>query len=55
LNNLPAVRGSWGSGHLLTGKLFSVLLTDDGRVVIGAVAPDRLYQALSDPKAKLGS
>ncbi|MEU4335485.1 hypothetical protein AB0F59_12715 [Micromonospora lupini] len=44
LGGLPAVRGDWGSGRLLTGKLFSVLLTDDGRVLAGAVTPERLYQ-----------
>ena len=37
--------GDWGSGRLLTGRLFSVLLTDDGRVVAGAVAPETLYEA----------
>jgi outer membrane lipoprotein-sorting protein len=45
LNALPKVSGSWGSGHLVTSKLFSVLITDDGRVLAGAVKPDRLYQA----------
>ncbi|MFJ6196949.1 outer membrane lipoprotein carrier protein LolA [Micromonospora sp. NPDC092111] len=45
LNGLPKVSGDWGSGRLLTGKLFSVLLTDDGRVLAGAVTPERLYQA----------
>ena len=44
---LPAVSGSWGSGHLLRGSLFSALLTDDGRVAVGPVAPDRLYAALA--------
>ncbi|MGV9212126.1 LolA family protein [Micromonospora sp. RB23] len=44
LGGLPAVSGEWGSGRLLTGKLFSVLLTDDGRVLAGAVTPQRLYQ-----------
>jgi outer membrane lipoprotein-sorting protein len=44
---LPAVSGSWGSGHLLRGTLFSAVLTNDGRVAIGAVAPDRLYAALA--------
>ena len=29
----PKVSGAWGSGRLLAGKLFSVLLTDDGRVL----------------------
>ncbi|MFD2079801.1 Outer membrane lipoprotein-sorting protein [Actinopolymorpha cephalotaxi] len=43
LNSLPRVSGSWGSGRLLKGSLFSVLVTDDGRVLAGAVSPDRLY------------
>jgi outer membrane lipoprotein-sorting protein len=54
LARLPAVSGPWGSGRLLTGKAFSALLTDDGRVLIGAVAPDRLYRAAADPAARLG-
>ncbi|PWR12195.1 hypothetical protein DKT68_03655 [Micromonospora acroterricola] len=45
LGGLTAVSGDWGSGRLLTGKLFSVLVTDDGRVLAGAVTPERLYQA----------
>ncbi|MET8231255.1 sigma-E factor regulatory protein RseB domain-containing protein [Micromonospora sp. NPDC005298] len=45
LGGLPAVSGDWGSGRLLTSRLFSVLLTDDGRVLAGAVTPERLYQA----------
>jgi hypothetical protein len=45
LNSLPKVSGSWGSGRLLQSKLFTVLVTDDGRVLAGAVAPDRLYAA----------
>jgi outer membrane lipoprotein-sorting protein len=44
LGGLPAVSGDWGSGRLLTGKLFSVLLTDDGRLIAGAVTPERLYE-----------
>lgn len=47
LQALPHVSGAWGSGRLLSGTLFSVLLTDDGRVVAGAVSPDRLYAALA--------
>ena len=45
LGGLQRVSGDWGSGRLLTGKLFSVLLTDDGRVLAGLVRPERLYQA----------
>jgi outer membrane lipoprotein-sorting protein len=44
-DRLPQVSGSWGSGRLLTGALFSALLTDDGRLLVGAVAPDLLYRA----------
>jgi hypothetical protein len=47
----PSVSGAWGSGHLVTSRLFSVLFTDDGRVLAGAVHPDRLYQAATDPAA----
>jgi hypothetical protein len=39
----------------LSSHLFSVLLTDDGRVLAGAVSPEKLYQAAADPKAKPGS
>jgi outer membrane lipoprotein-sorting protein len=44
---LPKKAGSWGSGHLMAGTAFSVLLTDDGRLVIGAVTPEGLYAALA--------
>jgi outer membrane lipoprotein-sorting protein len=53
LGALPAVSGSWGTGHLLTSKLFSVLITDDGRVLIGAVSSQRLQEAAADPAAAL--
>ncbi|GAB3410388.1 LolA family protein [Flindersiella endophytica] len=43
VQSLPKVSGSWGSGRLLKGSLFTVLFTDDGRVLAGAVAPERLY------------
>jgi outer membrane lipoprotein-sorting protein len=49
LGVLPRVSGSWGSGRLLHSKLFSVLLTDDGRVLAGAVSADRLYQLAGQP------
>jgi outer membrane lipoprotein-sorting protein len=45
LNILPKVSGSWGSGRLLSGSLFSALVTDDGRVFIGAVTPAALEAA----------
>jgi outer membrane lipoprotein-sorting protein len=46
LARLPRVSGAWGSGRLLRSALFSVLLTDDGRIAAGAVSPDLLYAAL---------
>lgn len=45
VGSLPAVSGDWGSGRLLESALFSVLITDDGRVIAGAVAPEALYRA----------
>jgi outer membrane lipoprotein-sorting protein len=48
LDLLPKVSGAWGQGHLLEGKLFSAVLTDDGRVAVGAVTPQRLYAALAE-------
>ena len=47
VDRLPTVSGTWGSGHLLRSALFSAVLTDDGRVAVGAVAPQRLYDALA--------
>jgi outer membrane lipoprotein-sorting protein len=45
LDMLPAASGTWGKGHVFAGTLFSVLVTDDGRVFAGAVAPEKLYEA----------
>lgn len=45
LGLLPAVKGSWGSGHLLQTEAFSALITDDGRAFAGAVEPSVLYRA----------
>jgi hypothetical protein len=47
VDRLPTVSGSWGSGHLLSSALFSAVVTNDGRVAIGAVAPQQLYDALA--------
>ena len=47
VTTLPKVSGRWGSGHLMTGSVFSALLTDDGRLVVGAVTPGGLYAALA--------
>jgi outer membrane lipoprotein-sorting protein len=37
------VHGSWGSGRLLRTSLLSVLFTNSGHVLIGAVTPSVLY------------
>lgn len=41
---LPAVSGDWGSGRLFRSDLVTALLTDDGRLIAGAVTPERLYE-----------
>ena len=45
LRSARQVSGSWGSGRLLRTPLVSVLVTSNGRVFFGAVAPDVLYRA----------
>ncbi|HZN77161.1 MAG TPA: sigma-E factor regulatory protein RseB domain-containing protein [Micromonosporaceae bacterium] len=50
LTTLPAVSGDWGSGRLLRSKLFSALLTDDGRLLFGAVKPEKLYAVAASTK-----
>lgn len=45
MSKLPRVSGGWGSGHLFTSSLVNALLTDDGRLIVGAVSPDQLYAA----------
>lgn len=47
LATLPEVSGDWGTGRLLAGTAFSAVLTDDGRVAVGAVQPELLYDALA--------
>lgn len=37
------VHGTWGSGQLLHTSLISMLITSDGRVLVGAVTPSVLY------------
>jgi hypothetical protein len=49
LDALPAVEGPWGSGRLLTSRLLSVLVTDDGRVLLGAVDRATLEAAAAAP------
>ncbi len=47
LNGLDQVSGPWGSGRLFKGPAFSVVLTDDNRLAVGAVDPALLYEALA--------
>jgi outer membrane lipoprotein-sorting protein len=47
LRSLPTVSGDWGSGHVLTGTLFTAVLTDDGRVAVGAVPTSVVTAALA--------
>ena len=42
---LTPVSGSWGKGHLLDSALLSILVTNDGRIYVGAVQPNDLYTA----------
>lgn len=47
LKSLPEVSGSWGHGRLLSTTLVNAVITDDGRVAVGSVTPERLYAALA--------
>ncbi|WP_229803540.1 LolA family protein [Planobispora rosea] len=38
------VSGPWGSGKVVRTKLVSALLTDDGRLLVGAVTPEKLVE-----------
>ncbi|HOC14156.1 MAG TPA: hypothetical protein PKJ61_09795 [Propionicimonas sp.] len=46
LDSLPKVSGVWGQGRLFSTSLVNAVLTDDGRVAVGSVVPERLYAAL---------
>ncbi|MGC5016386.1 LolA family protein [Streptosporangium sp. DT93] len=39
------ISGPWGSGQVVRTKLVSALLTDDGRLLVGAVTPEKLSEA----------
>ncbi|MER7250212.1 hypothetical protein [Kribbella sp. NPDC000426] len=45
LAKAPTVQGSWGKGKVLTTRMVSALITDDGRVFVGLVTPDTLQAA----------
>ncbi|MFI6290371.1 outer membrane lipoprotein carrier protein LolA [Nonomuraea sp. NPDC050790] len=44
LDQATPVSGTWGSGKLIRTKLVTALLTDDGRLLAGAVTPDELVK-----------
>lgn len=44
LQGLPKVSGTWGSGRVFTSTLVNALITDDGRVLVGAVTVDKLVE-----------
>jgi hypothetical protein len=50
LKSATPVHGAWGSGKLLHTSLVSVLLTDNGHVLVGAVTPAVLYRAAAQVK-----
>jgi len=50
LRSATPVHGSWGSGRLLRTSLISVLITSNGKALIGAVAPSVLYAAAAQAK-----
>lgn len=47
LATLPRTSGTWGTGVVVDGTLMSAIITDDGRVAIGAVDPEELAAALA--------
>jgi hypothetical protein len=40
------VKGKWGSGRVYSSGALSVLITRTGQILVGAVDPDVLYQAV---------
>jgi len=47
LRALPTESGPWGTGHAFQGTVFSAVLTNDGRVAVGAVPVSQVEAALS--------
>ncbi|WP_157438864.1 LolA family protein [Aestuariimicrobium kwangyangense] len=46
LSSFPKVSGTWGSGRIFEGTLFTVVVTDQGKVAAGAVPAGTLFAAL---------
>jgi len=53
LNGLLQSLPKAGNGTALKTNLFSVLLTNDGRILVGAVSPEKLAQVANQPAAQL--
>ena len=51
LGAFQPVQGDYGTGQVFSTSLVSVLALEDGRVLIGAVAPEVLERAALDPTA----
>ncbi len=47
LSQLKPVSGSWGTGRELDGTVVTAILTDDGRLAVGAVGADAVSAALA--------
>jgi outer membrane lipoprotein-sorting protein len=47
VSQLKQVSGSWGTGRELDGAIVTAILTDDGRLAVGAVGGDVVAEALS--------
>ena len=47
VNQLKPVSGSWGTGRELKGTVVTAILTDDGRLAVGAVGSDAVSAALA--------
>ncbi|MEV8637724.1 DUF2092 domain-containing protein [Streptosporangium sp. NPDC051023] len=45
LRSAKPISGTWGTGRVVQTKLVSALLTDDGRLLVGAVTPEKLAEA----------
>ncbi|SDJ75689.1 LolA family protein [Nonomuraea jiangxiensis] len=45
LKSATPVSGTWGSGKLIKTKLVTALVTDDGRLLVGAVTPEEIIEA----------
>lgn len=45
-DSLPTVQGPWGTGRVLTSALFTMVITEDGRVAGGLVPTERVVAAI---------